>query len=92
VLDRQLLVQVGRVERGLYVVGDNSWSIDMQRYNFQFTAQRFVEIRDGELRGPLLGCGHIGAEAERLRPKSTAPKAVKKRLSLWEGLAFFGFC
>jgi TldD protein len=42
---------IGRVERGLYVVGDNSWSIDMQRYNFQFTAQRFIEIRDGRLHG-----------------------------------------
>ncbi len=44
---------IGRVERGLYVVGDNSWSIDMQRYNFQFTAQRFIEIRDGQLRGQV---------------------------------------
>ncbi|MEJ7628477.1 MAG: TldD/PmbA family protein [Nocardioidaceae bacterium] len=44
---------ISRVERGLYVVGDNSWSIDMQRYNFQFTAQRFIEIRDGELRGQV---------------------------------------
>ena len=44
---------IGRVERGLYVVGDRSWSIDMQRYNFQFTAQRFVEIRDGELCGQV---------------------------------------
>jgi TldD protein len=44
---------IGRVERGLYVIGDNSWSIDMARYNFQFTAQRFVEIRDGQLRGPV---------------------------------------
>jgi TldD protein len=25
----------------------------MQRYNFQFTAQRFVEIRDGELHGQV---------------------------------------
>jgi TldD protein len=25
----------------------------MQRYNFQFTGQRFFEIRDGELRGQL---------------------------------------
>ena len=27
-------------------------------------------------------------EAECLRPKYTAPKAVKERLGLWEGLAF----
>lgn len=44
---------VGRVERGLYVVGDKSWSIDMQRFNFQFTGQRFYAIKDGELAGQV---------------------------------------
>ncbi|MDO9455801.1 TldD/PmbA family protein [Nocardioides sp.] len=44
---------IGRVERGLYVVGDKSWSIDMQRFNFQFTGQRFYKIQDGELVGQV---------------------------------------
>jgi TldD protein len=44
---------IGRVERGIYVVGDKSWSIDMQRFNFQFTGQRFYRIQDGELVGQL---------------------------------------
>ncbi len=44
---------ISKVERGIYVVGDKSWSIDMQRYNFQFTAQRFFRIEDGELKGQL---------------------------------------
>ena len=44
---------IGGVERGIYVVGDKSWSIDMQRYNFQFTGQRFFEIRNGQLAGQL---------------------------------------
>ncbi len=44
---------IGRVERGLYVVGDKSWSIDMQRFNFQFTGQRFYTIQDGELVGQV---------------------------------------
>ena len=44
---------IGRVRRGLYVVGDKSWSIDMQRYNFQFTAQRFYRIEDGRLAGQV---------------------------------------
>jgi TldD protein len=44
---------IGRVERGIYVVGDKSWSIDMQRYNFQFTGQRFYRIEDGRLAGQL---------------------------------------
>jgi TldD protein len=44
---------IGRVEDGIYVVGDKSWSIDMQRFNFQFTGQRFYRIRDGQLAGQL---------------------------------------
>jgi TldD protein len=44
---------ISGVDRGIYVVGDKSWSIDMQRYNFQFTGQRFYEIRGGRLVGQL---------------------------------------
>ncbi len=44
---------LGQVERGIYVVGDKSWSIDMQRYNFQFTGQRFYRIENGRLAGQL---------------------------------------
>jgi TldD protein len=44
---------IAGVDRGIYVVGDKSWSIDMQRYNFQFTGQRFYAIRGGRLAGQL---------------------------------------
>lgn len=44
---------ISRVKRGIYIVGDKSWSIDMQRYNFQFTGQRFYEIRDGKIAGQI---------------------------------------
>jgi TldD protein len=44
---------IAGVDRGLYIVGDKSWSIDMQRYNFQFTGQRFFAIRDGRLAGQV---------------------------------------
>lgn len=44
---------IGGVEDGIYVVGDKSWSIDMQRYNFQFTGQRFYRIRGGRLDGQV---------------------------------------
>ena len=44
---------IAGVERGIYVVGDKSWSIDMQRYNFQFTGQRFFRIENGALAGQL---------------------------------------
>jgi TldD protein len=42
---------IGGVERGIFVIGDKSWSIDMQRYNFQFTGQRFYRIENGRLAG-----------------------------------------
>ncbi|CAA9344707.1 MAG: TldD family protein, Actinobacterial subgroup [uncultured Nocardioidaceae bacterium] len=44
---------IADVERGIYVVGDRSWSIDMQRFNFQFTGQRFYRIQNGRLAGQL---------------------------------------
>jgi TldD protein len=44
---------IAGVDSGIYIVGDKSWSIDMQRYNFQFTGQRFFRIRNGRLDGQL---------------------------------------
>ncbi len=44
---------ISRVERGIYVKGDRSWSIDMQRFNFQFTGQQFHRIEHGALVGQL---------------------------------------
>jgi TldD protein len=35
------------------IKGDNSWSIDMQRYNFQFTGQQFHHIKNGKIVGQL---------------------------------------
>jgi len=44
---------IAGVERGLFIEGDKSWSIDMQRYNFQFTGQRFFRIENGRLAGQV---------------------------------------
>jgi TldD protein len=44
---------LSRVDRGLYIVGDKSWSIDMQRYNFQFTGQRFYRVENGQIVGQV---------------------------------------
>ena len=44
---------IAGVTDGIYIVGDKSWSIDMQRYNFQFTGQRFYRISHGRLAGQL---------------------------------------
>ena len=44
---------ISSVEDGIYILGDRSWSIDMQRYNFQFTGQQFHRIKNGKLAGQL---------------------------------------
>ena len=44
---------IGRVEHGILIKGDRSWSIDMQRFNFQFTGQQFHRIENGRLAGQL---------------------------------------
>ena len=51
--DRTVEELISGVEAGIYVVGDRSWSIDMQRSNFQFTGQRFYRIEGGRLAGQL---------------------------------------
>ncbi|WFB10223.1 TldD/PmbA family protein [Streptomyces sp. LX-29] len=55
---------ISGVERGIYVVGDRSWSIDMQRYNFQFTQQRAYVIRNGRLRGQVRDVAYQGTTPE----------------------------
>jgi TldD protein len=44
---------IAGVDKGIYIVGDSSYSIDQQRYNFQFTGQLFYEIKSGKIVGPL---------------------------------------
>jgi len=44
---------VAGVERGILISGDGSYSIDQQRYNFQFGGQVFHEIRNGKVVGML---------------------------------------
>jgi TldD protein len=41
------------VEKGIYIIGDGSFSIDQQRYNFQFGGQLFYEIENGKIVGML---------------------------------------
>ena len=59
---------------GLYVVGDKSWSIDMQRYNFQFTGQRFYRIENGRLAGQVSDVAYQ-ATHDRLLGRRWRPSA-----------------
>jgi TldD protein len=44
---------IKNVEKGIYIAGRGSYSIDQQRYNFQFGGTVFFEIKDGEIVGML---------------------------------------
>ncbi len=44
---------IKNVEKGIYIIGDSSFSIDQQRYNFQFSGQLFYEIKDGKIAGMM---------------------------------------
>ncbi|MEO6066520.1 MAG: TldD/PmbA family protein [Gemmatimonadota bacterium] len=44
---------ISGVEKGIFIVGDGSYSIDQQRYNFQFGGQLFYEIQNGRIVGML---------------------------------------
>ena len=51
---------ISGVEDGIYLEGNGSWSIDQQRYNFQFTGQVFHRIRNGKLDGMLKDVAYQG--------------------------------
>lgn len=44
---------VAATEDGILITGNGSWSIDHQRYNFQFSGQTFHEVKKGKIVRPL---------------------------------------
>jgi TldD protein len=44
---------VNSVDNGILIYGNGSYSIDQQRYNFQFGGQTFYEIKKGKITGML---------------------------------------
>jgi TldD protein len=44
---------ISKIDKGIYIAGAGSFSIDQQRYNFQFGGQLFFAIEKGKIAGPL---------------------------------------
>jgi TldD protein len=44
---------IAATERGIVIKNRGSWSIDHQRYNFQFSGQAYYEVRNGKVVGML---------------------------------------
>jgi len=74
---------IAGVERGILIYGRGSYSIDQQRYNFQFGGQTFWEIKNGKVAGMLKdvayqsrttdfwgACDALGGQATYLIPGS----------------------
>ncbi len=51
--DAKVADMIKNTEKGIYMLGRNSYSIDQQRYNFQFSSQLAYEIKNGEIVGML---------------------------------------
>ncbi len=53
--DRDIVLDdiVAATDRGILIKNRGSWSIDQQRYNFQFSGQVYHEIRNGKITGML---------------------------------------
>jgi len=49
---------IAATDDGIYIVGHGSWSIDHQRYNFQFTGQMFHEVKKGKITRTLKDVGY----------------------------------
>ncbi|MDP3156100.1 MAG: TldD/PmbA family protein [Archangium sp.] len=56
--DLSVLDLIKATDDGIYVVGTGSWSIDHQRYNFQFTGQMFFEVKKGKVTRSLKDVGY----------------------------------
>ena len=85
---------IAGIEDGIYVVGDKSWSIDMQRYNFQFTGQRFYRISGGQLAGQLRDVAYQATTTDfwnaHGRSRWTRDMAAGRSFQLWQGSARTG--
>ncbi len=55
---------VAATDRGILIKGRGSYSIDQQRYNFQFGGQVFYEVRGGQITGMLKDVAYQGRTPE----------------------------
>ncbi|MCC7054329.1 MAG: TldD/PmbA family protein [Gemmatimonadaceae bacterium] len=51
--NRSLNDIIAATDRGIVIRNRGSWSIDHQRYNFQFSGQAYYEVRGGKITGML---------------------------------------
>ena len=78
---------IAATDRGIVIKNRGSWSIDHQRYNFQFSGQTFHEVKGGKITGPLRD---VAYQANSLQFWSSCdmlggPKSWEMYGTLWDG-------
>lgn len=61
---RSLQDIIAATDAGVLISGNGSWSIDHQRYNFQFSGQMFYAIKGGKIAGPLRDVAYQSSSLE----------------------------
>jgi TldD protein len=78
---------VAATDDGILITGDGSWSIDHQRYNFQFSGQMFHEIKGGKIVGTLRDVAYQSSTPEFWTSCDlvAGEKTWELHGSLWDG-------
>jgi TldD protein len=78
---------VAATDDGVLVTGTGSWSIDHQRYNFQFSGQTFHEVKGGKIAGPLRDVAYQSNSLEFWRSCDMlgGPKTWEMYGTMWDG-------
>ena len=85
--ERTLDDLIAATDDGVVISGNGSWSIDHQRYNFQFSGQTFHEVKGGKIKGPLRDVAYQSNSLEFWRSCDLlgGPKSWEMNGSLWDG-------
>jgi TldD protein len=84
---RTLADLVSATDDGVLITGNGSWSIDHQRYNFQFSGQMFHAVKNGKLAGPLRDVAYQSSSVEFWNSCDMlgGPKTWEMNGTMWDG-------
>lgn len=84
---RSLADIIAATDDGVLISGNGSWSIDHQRYNFQFSGQMFHAVKNGKLAGTLRDVAYQSNSLEFWNSCDMlgGPKSWEMFGTLWDG-------
>ena len=84
---RTLADIIAATDDGVLVSGNGSWSIDHQRYNFQFSGQMFHAVKNGKIAGTLRDVAYQSNSLDFWRSCDMlgGPKSWEMYGTLWDG-------